>query len=154
MFDPRLTDGRQRVRVDGRGLAAWEVRRAAVWQAFAEAGIAKPDPNTIHTYVIAEGRESGTVGVYDSTGKPRQDLIDVLLAEVPAGRIIFETPTKAQQAWFVERLGAEANLGNVAPDDVIGVETLRRGLRADTVALALSTWTNAWVARELMDRSG
>jgi phosphosulfolactate synthase len=106
------------------------------------------------TYVIAEGRESGTVGVYDSTGKPRQDLIEVLLAEVPAGRIIFETPTKAQQAWFVERLGAEANLGNVAPDDVIGVETLRRGLRADTVGLALSTWTNAWVARELMDRSG
>jgi phosphosulfolactate synthase len=106
------------------------------------------------TYVIAEGRESGTVGVYDSTGKPRQDLIDALLAAVPPGRIIFETPTKAQQAWFVERLGAEANLGNVAPDDVIGVETLRRGLRADTVALALSTWTNAWVARELMDRSG
>jgi phosphosulfolactate synthase len=106
------------------------------------------------SYVIAEGRESGTVGVYDAAGKPRQDLIDALLAAVPPERIIFEAPTKAQQAWFIERLGAEANLGNVAPDEVIGVETLRRGLRADTVALALSTWTNAWVARELMDRSG
>ncbi|HZE66710.1 MAG TPA: phosphosulfolactate synthase [Sporichthyaceae bacterium] len=106
------------------------------------------------TYVIAEGRESGTVGVYDSAGKPRQELIETLLAAVPADRIIFEAPTKAQQAWFVERLGAEANLGNIAPDDLIGVETLRRGLRADTVTLSMATWTNAWVARTLLDTSG
>jgi len=54
----------------------------------------------------------------------------------------------------VERLGAEANLGNIAPDDLIGVETLRRGLRADTVTLSMATWTNAWVARTLLDTSG
>jgi phosphosulfolactate synthase len=105
-------------------------------------------------YVIAEGRESGTVGVYDTGGKPRHELIDTLLAHVPAERIIFEAPTKGQQAWFVERLGAEANLGNIAPDDVIGVETLRRGLRADTVTLAMATWTNAWVTRALLDTQG
>ncbi|HEY3604061.1 MAG TPA: phosphosulfolactate synthase [Sporichthyaceae bacterium] len=105
-------------------------------------------------YVIAEGRESGTVGVYDTAGKPRQELIEALLAAVPSDRIIFEAPTKAQQAWFVERLGAEANLGNIAPDDLIGVETLRRGLRADTVTLSMATWTNAWVARALLDTSG
>jgi phosphosulfolactate synthase len=105
-------------------------------------------------YVIAEGRESGTVGVYDTAGKPRHDLIETLLAHVPAERIIFEAPTKGQQAWFVERLGAEANLGNIAPDDLIGVETLRRGLRADTVTLAMATWTNAWVTRALLDTQG
>ncbi len=106
------------------------------------------------TYVIAEGRESGTVGLYDSSGIPREDLVETLLAAVPAARIIFETPTKAQQAWFVERLGATANLGNVAPEDIIGVETIRRGLRADTVTLAVSTWTSAWAAQQLMDRHG
>ena len=106
------------------------------------------------THVIAEGRESGTVGLYDGAGIPREDLVETLLAAVPAGRIIFETPTKAQQAWFVERLGAGANLGNVAPEDIIGVETLRRGLRADTVTLAVSTWTSAWAAQQLMDRHG
>jgi phosphosulfolactate synthase len=105
-------------------------------------------------YVIAEGRESGTVGVYDSGGKPRGDLIDTVLERVPAERIIFEAPTKAQQAWFVERLGAEANIGNVAPEDVIGLETLRRGLRADTVTLAVTKWTNAWATQALLDTSG
>jgi phosphosulfolactate synthase len=105
-------------------------------------------------YVIAEGRESGTVGVYDPTGKPRLDLVETLLAQVPAERIIWEAPAKGQQAWFVERLGAEANLGNIAPEDLIGVETLRRGLRADTVTLAMASWTNAWVARTLLDTPG
>lgn len=106
------------------------------------------------SYVIAEGRESGTVGVYDAGGKPRGDLIETVLERVPADRVIFEAPTKAQQAWFVERLGAEANLGNIAPEDVIGLETLRRGLRADTVTLAVDTWTNAWAAKALFDTSG
>lgn len=105
-------------------------------------------------YVIAEGRESGTVGVYDAAGKPRGELIDIVIERVPAERIIFEAPTKAQQAWFVERLGAEANIGNVAPEDVIGLETLRRGLRADTVTLAVDTWTNAWAKQALFDTSG
>ena len=121
-------------------------------EAWAEAMLADLDAGA--AYVIAEGRESGTVGLYDSTGIPRQDLVETLIAAVPPGRIIFETPTKAQQAWFIERLGATANLGNVAPEDIIGVETLRRGLRADTVTLAVSTWTSAWAAQQLMDRHG
>lgn len=121
-------------------------------EAWAEAMLADLDAGA--AYVIAEGRESGTVGLYDSKGIPRQDLVETLIAAVPPGRIIFETPTKAQQAWFIERLGATANLGNVAPEDIIGVETLRRGLRADTVTLAVSTWTSAWAAQQLMDRHG
>jgi len=121
-------------------------------QHWAEAMLADLDAGA--SYVIAEGRESGTVGLYDSAGKPRADLVETLIAEVGAGRIIFEAPTKAQQAWFVERLGAAANLGNVAPEDIIGVETLRRGLRADTVTLAVATWTSAWAAQQLTDRHG
>jgi phosphosulfolactate synthase len=112
------------------------------------------DLETGATYVIAEGRESGTVGIYDAAGRPREDLVDTLVEAVGPERIIFEAPVKAQQAWFIERLGAEANLGNIAPEDVIGVETLRCGLRADTVTLAVATWTQDWVARQLMDRSG
>jgi len=119
---------------------------------WAEAMLADLDAGA--SYVIAEGRESGTVGLYDANGTPRQDLVETLIAAVPPGRIIFETPTKAQQAWFIERLGSTANLGNVAPEDIIGVETLRRGLRADTVTLAVSTWTSAWAAQQLMDRHG
>jgi phosphosulfolactate synthase len=60
-----------------------------------------------------------------------------LLARVPADRIIFEAPSPAQQKWFVRHLGIDVNLGNVATDEVIALETLRRGLRADTAGLAL-----------------
>lgn len=84
------------------------------------------------TWVIAEGRESGTVGLYHSDGTVRETLVDRLLAELPVDRIIFEAPNKAQQAWFVRSLGPEVNLGNIAPDDVLPLETLRLGLRADT----------------------
>ena len=83
-------------------------------------------------WVIAEGRESGTVGLYDPDGRVRAPLVEELVAAVPVDRIVFEAPTKAQQAWFVRRFGPEVNLGNIAPDDVLAVETLRLGLRADT----------------------
>jgi phosphosulfolactate synthase len=83
-------------------------------------------------WVIAEGRESGTVGIYDGDGAVRVALVEDLAAAVPVERVIFEAPVKAQQAWFVRRFGADVNLGNIAPDDVLPLETLRLGLRADT----------------------
>jgi phosphosulfolactate synthase len=84
------------------------------------------------TWVVAEGRESGTVGLYDPDGAVRTPFVEELAASVPVERVIFEAPVKAQQAWFVRRFGADVNLGNLAPDDVLAVETLRLGLRADT----------------------
>ena len=105
-------------------------------------------------YVIAEGRESGTVGIYDSKGQVREALVDRIVERVPVDRIIFEAPNKAHQAWFVDRFGADANIGNVNPDDVLGVETLRRGLRADTASHAVRSFTPSLVAQALFERSG
>ena len=87
-------------------------------------------------FVVAEGRESGTVGLYADNGDVREALVEELLSHVPAERIIFEAPRRTQQTWFLQRVGTDANLGNVAYTDVIGVETLRRGLRTDT-----ASWT-------------
>jgi phosphosulfolactate synthase len=89
------------------------------------------------TFVIAEGRESGTVGLYGPDGSVREDLVGTLLDKVPAERIIFEAPAPMQQKWFVRNIGVDVNLGNVAADEVIALETLRRGLRADTLGLAM-----------------
>ena len=88
-------------------------------------------------FVIAEVRESGTVGLYGPDGTVREQLVGTLLSRVPAERIIFEAPAGDQQKWFVRRLGIDVNLGNVPPDEVIALETLRRGLRSDTAGLAL-----------------
>jgi phosphosulfolactate synthase len=87
-------------------------------------------------FVLAEGRESGTVGLYHPDGRIREPLVSALVARLPAERIIFEAPEPAQQKWFVRHLGVDVNLGNVAPDEVIALETLRRGLRADTARMA------------------
>ena len=83
--------------------------------------------------VITEGRESGTAGIFRPTGEMRTGLIDEIVHEIDLGRIIFEAPTKASQAWFVRQLGPEVNLGNIPPEEVIPLETLRLGLRADTL---------------------
>jgi phosphosulfolactate synthase len=83
--------------------------------------------------VITEGRESGTAGVFRPTGEIRAGLIDEIVHEIDIGDIIFEAPTRESQAWFVKHLGPEVNLGNIAPDEVIPLETLRLGLRADTL---------------------
>jgi len=83
--------------------------------------------------VIAEARESGNAGIYRGTGEVRTGLIDEIVHAVDPQRIIFEAPRREQQAWLITQLGAECNLGNIAPDDVISLETLRLGLRADTV---------------------
>lgn len=83
-------------------------------------------------WVITEGRESGTVGLYNAAGAPRAGLVDAIANQLPVDRVIFEAPRKAQQAWLISRLGTNVNLGNIATDDVLPVETLRLGLRADT----------------------
>jgi phosphosulfolactate synthase len=84
------------------------------------------------TWVVAEGRESGTVGLYEPDGSIRTALVEDLVGSVPVDRVIFEAPCKAQQAWFIRRFGPDVNLGNIAVDDVLALETLRLGLRADT----------------------
>jgi phosphosulfolactate synthase len=84
------------------------------------------------TWVIAEGRESGTVGMYAADGTVRTDVVDALVDRVDTDRVLFEAPRKDQQAWLIGHLGAEVNLANIAPRDVLGLEALRLGLRADT----------------------
>jgi phosphosulfolactate synthase len=83
-------------------------------------------------WVVVEGRESGTVGLYHGDGSLRTELVDAIADRLPLERVIFESPCKAQQAWLVRRFGANVNLGNIAPEEIIPVETLRLGLRADT----------------------
>ena len=86
-------------------------------------------------WVIAEGRESGTVGLYHADGSVREDLVDVLASRLGLEQVIFEAPQKSQQAWFIRHLGPNANLGNIAPEELLPLETLRLGLRADTAAV-------------------
>ena len=83
--------------------------------------------------VIAEGRESGTAGIYRPTGELRTGLVDEIEHSLDFQDLIWEAPTKASQAWFVKHFGPEVNLGNIPPDEVIPVETLRLGLRGDTL---------------------
>lgn len=82
--------------------------------------------------VIAEARESGTVGIYRANGSAHVVLINRILEKVPGENIIWEAPNKAQQVWFIKLLGANVNLGNIAPGEVIPLETIRLGLRGDT----------------------
>ena len=82
--------------------------------------------------VIAEARESGNIGIIRPNGKARVMLINKILQKVDPSNIIWETPQKPQQAHFIKLLGANVNLGNIAPNDVIPLETLRLGLRSDT----------------------
>jgi len=82
--------------------------------------------------VIAEAREGGNVGIYRDSGEVRQGLVEEILSQVPGEKILWEAPNKAQQVWFIKLLGANVNLGNIAPNEVIPLETLRIGLRGDT----------------------
>lgn len=82
--------------------------------------------------VIAEARESGTVGIYKADGKANISLINDISAKVPLDSIIWEAPIKSQQVWFIKHFGANVNLGNIAPAEIIPLETLRLGLRGDT----------------------
>jgi phosphosulfolactate synthase len=83
--------------------------------------------------VITEAREGGTAGIFDSSGGMRTELIAEIANVVGPANIIFEAPTKAAQAWFVKQFGPSVNLGNIPPDEVIPLETLRLGLRGDTL---------------------
>jgi phosphosulfolactate synthase len=83
--------------------------------------------------VITEAREGGTAGIFDSAGGMRTELISEIANVVGPANIVFEAPTKAAQAWFVKQFGPSVNLGNIPPDEVIPLETLRLGLRGDTL---------------------
>ncbi len=83
--------------------------------------------------VITEGREGGTAGIYRPTGEMRTGLVDEIVHEIDVDSLLFEAPTKAAQAWFIKEFGPGVNLGNIPPDEVIPLETLRRGLRGDTL---------------------
>jgi phosphosulfolactate synthase len=83
--------------------------------------------------VIAEARESGRTGIFRHDGEVRMGLIDEILHAVPAESVLFEAPLKDQQVWFVRRIGPDVNLGNISPEEALSLETIRVGLRADTV---------------------
>ena len=82
--------------------------------------------------VIGEARESGNVGLFRSSGEVRSGLVQEILTKIPFEKIIWEAPQKAQQVWFIKLLGTNVNLGNIAPNEVIPLETIRLGLRGDT----------------------
>ena len=89
------------------------------------------------TYVIAEAREAGNVGIYRGSGEVREGLVQEILTKIPAEKILWEAPQKAQQLYFLELVGCNVNLGNIAPSEVIPLETMRIGLRGDTFDLYL-----------------
>ncbi|MBX2986178.1 MAG: phosphosulfolactate synthase [Bacteroidia bacterium] len=82
--------------------------------------------------VIAEARESGTVGIFKEKGEVRTDLIDQIVNTIPEAQILWEAPLKSQQVWFIKLFGQNVNLGNINPHDIIALEALRLGLRGDS----------------------
>ena len=88
--------------------------------------------------VIAEAREGGNVGIYRGTGEVRSGLVQEILTQIPEEKVIWEAPQKTQQVWFMKLIDSNVNLGNIAPNEVIPLETLRLGLRGDT----FDTWLN------------
>jgi phosphosulfolactate synthase len=93
------------------------------------------------SWAVAEGRESGTVGLYRPDGSVREDVVDAVVGAVGLRPLLFEAPAKHQQAWLIRRFGSDVSLGNVPAPEVLGLETLRLGLRADTIELARSRGT-------------
>lgn len=83
--------------------------------------------------VIAEAREGGNVGIYRGTGEVREGLVDEILTQIPVEKILWEAPNKAQQVFFIKLVGTDVNLGNIPANEVIPLETLRVGLRGDTM---------------------
>lgn len=90
------------------------------------------------SYVIAEAREAGNVGIYRGSGEVREGLVQEILTQIPEEKIIWEAPQKAQQLYFLELIGCNVNLGNIAPNEVIPLEAMRIGLRGDTFDLFLN----------------
>ena len=83
--------------------------------------------------VVTEAREGGSSGIFTKAGEMRTELVDEIAGAIPIEEVVFEAPTKAAQAWFIKAYGPEVNLGNIPPDEVIPLETLRQGLRGDTL---------------------
>ena len=82
--------------------------------------------------VIAEARESGTIGIYNADGSANEDLIEDIMKEISVDDVLWEAPTRAQQVLFIKLIGANVNLGNIAPNEVLALEALRCGMRGDT----------------------
>ena len=82
--------------------------------------------------VIGEARESGNVGLFRNSGEVRQGLVEEILTQIPKDKILWEAPQKSQQVWFIKLCGTNVNLGNIATNEVIPLETVRLGLRGDT----------------------
>ncbi|HEX7755909.1 MAG TPA: phosphosulfolactate synthase [Niabella sp.] len=93
------------------------------------------------SYVIAEAREAGNVGIYRGTGEVREGLVQEILTQIPSEKIIWEAPQKAQQLYFLELIGCNVNLGNIPPNEVIALEAMRIGLRGDSFTLYLDNKT-------------
>lgn len=91
------------------------------------------------SWVVTEGRDSGTVGIFEHDGSVRATVVDALVGAIGLERVLFEAPLKSQQAWLIRRFGANVNLGNIAISDALAVEALRLGLRSDTIALRGTT---------------
>ncbi|MCX6188702.1 MAG: phosphosulfolactate synthase [Bacteroidetes bacterium] len=87
--------------------------------------------------LIAEARESGNVGVFRGNGEAREGLVNEIVHFIPKEKVIWESPLKNQQVWFIKEMGANVNLGNIAPHELIPLETLRLGLRGDTFSTFL-----------------
>ena len=129
------------------------VRLAEEFEVLSEVGSKRPGPvdpqawcgelaadlDAGASWVVCEGRESGTVGLYDPDGELRVELVEAISAAVPVERVIFEAPRKSQQAVLIQLIGPNVGLGNIAPNEALSLETLRRGLRADTIDLTLSS---------------
>jgi phosphosulfolactate synthase len=90
------------------------------------------------SYVIAEAREAGNVGIYRGSGEVREGLVQEILTKIPSEKILWEAPQKAQQLYFLELIGCNVNLGNIAPSEIIPLEAMRIGLRGDTFELYLN----------------
>lgn len=92
-------------------------------------------------YIVAEARESGTVGIYRDSGEVREGLVQEILTRIPAEKILWEAPQKDQQLYFLTLVGANANLGNINPAEVVALEAMRLGLRGDSFHLYLANAT-------------
>jgi phosphosulfolactate synthase len=92
----------------------------------------KSELNAGSIKVIAEARESGTIGIYNDDGSVNMPLIKEISEHVKLENVIWEAPLKSQQVWFIKHFGANVNLGNIAPNEIIPLESLRQGLRGDT----------------------
>jgi len=82
--------------------------------------------------VIAEARESGTIGIFNDDGSINKPVVDAISSHVKLENVIWEAPMKSQQAWFIKHFGPNVNLGNIPPEEIIPLESLRVGLRGDT----------------------